>query len=1045
MIVLTKSTTPVQFNISSSTGFNHTGTTTANAATFVTIPSNLQVRESNYTYRHLGLHVTSSPSQPISVVLVGYTSTPRSTYLALPCHDQPTDEYIYYGMSNDGGQNTNPYTFYSQILLVGCRDNTTVTITPTQTIQLPQDPQESNSAIVTIIEGTSYTVTLHSLQTLLIAVQYEDLSGTKIVSNYPLTVVGGHDCTLVPQPYGDCDPIATQAPPTLNWGTQFLLTPLQNRTNGQSFKLIASENDTNVNITCHQSLNINSVSAGQVIIFDVSASLFCYVHCSHPCYIAELAFGRHYPFFDASYGDPLLMTVPPIRQYPHSVTFTTLPEMPTNFYSIAVPADAYFNGTVIINGVLTISNWFLILDSNGVISGYGYTTAANGSYTISHSHPNGKIYVSVYGFMLFGGYGYPAGMLLNSLANATFIDSSSYLSLSQYTSTVITTTTVFTTGYMLTPTETIDSSSTACTEFIITTNILTTTVTANNVGSIISCDYSTMFVPMPTIKTTSFDIVPTNVICPSNGDVISVTVTETTPVITNCMCDTGSLANYFTTPSTGSIAHTVITTSTINNLMSSSDYATVFATTTENTKISPITYATTHSTTEQSETMTLPTITSIQTMGVISSCDFSTVFISTSIITTSSFHIVPTTTICPTNGDVISVTITETTSAITNCICNTGSLVNYFTTDTTAVDFTHAVTTTLTNSDTVIKTSSCDQTTVFVPIVTSIDCLEKTDISPTTTISSIESQMPTTSNTITAISVQTMDVSSSYDTHSTNEASTSLTTITSSYPDDNTPSRTDDISMDSSKPTTDHILTTTLVITASCTSTNFDTTTSSDKAVRPSNNVIGTSSKVTDTTSALGGSMALIIIIIIVICIIVAIVSYKVGMKRGKSQVNFQNTDVSMVQMSHSNVMALHNVVSEHNDSEYEDMAPPEQIVQFTEPNISSLMIESLNTQSLPAYENIDSLYEPMASPEQVQFTETEMLSSMEDNSGDHTAPTYHGSTSINTNDSNFTPYFTLSTQTIKEPSVYDTISHPLPPLPSSEIIGATFSPPIDL
>ena len=62
MIVLTRSFSPVQFNISSSTGYNFTGTTTANAATFVTIPSSLQVRESNYTYRHLGLHVRSSPS-----------------------------------------------------------------------------------------------------------------------------------------------------------------------------------------------------------------------------------------------------------------------------------------------------------------------------------------------------------------------------------------------------------------------------------------------------------------------------------------------------------------------------------------------------------------------------------------------------------------------------------------------------------------------------------------------------------------------------------------------------------------------------------------------------------------------------------------------------------------------------------------------------------------------------------------------------------------------------------------------------------------------
>ena len=39
---------------------------------------------------------------------------------------------------------------------------------------------------------------------------------------------------------------------------------------------------------------------------------------------------------------------------------------------------------------------------------------ANGNYTISHSHPNGKVYVSVYGFHSRGGYGYTAGMLLKS-------------------------------------------------------------------------------------------------------------------------------------------------------------------------------------------------------------------------------------------------------------------------------------------------------------------------------------------------------------------------------------------------------------------------------------------------------------------------------------------------------------------------------------------------------------------------------------------------------------------------------------------------------
>ena len=236
MIVLTKSSSPVQFNISSLTGYSYTGTTTANAATFVTIPSSLQVRGSSYIYRHHGLHVRSSPSQPISIVMVGYTNAPRSTYLALPCHDQPTDEYVYYGISHESKLNN----YYGQILLVGCKDNTTVTITPTQNIQLPQNVQEDESNIVNITSGTNYTATLHALQTLLIAAEFVNLSGTKIVSNYPLTVIGGHQCATVPVLYSYCDPISTQVPPTINWGTQFLLTPLQNRSNGQRYKLITS-------------------------------------------------------------------------------------------------------------------------------------------------------------------------------------------------------------------------------------------------------------------------------------------------------------------------------------------------------------------------------------------------------------------------------------------------------------------------------------------------------------------------------------------------------------------------------------------------------------------------------------------------------------------------------------------------------------------------------------------------------------------------------------------------------------------------------------
>ena len=129
-----------------------------------------------------------------------------------------------------------------------------------------------------------------------------------------------------------------------------------------------------MSISCPQNnTNVTLNFSGDIITFDTNFGHFCYVLCSIKCYIASLALSHDYPMPNG-YGDPLLMTVPPIRQYPHNVTFTTLPEMPTNHYSIAIPADTYYNGTVVINGTLTTLNFTPIYDVYGTVIGYGYNT-----------------------------------------------------------------------------------------------------------------------------------------------------------------------------------------------------------------------------------------------------------------------------------------------------------------------------------------------------------------------------------------------------------------------------------------------------------------------------------------------------------------------------------------------------------------------------------------------------------------------------------------------------------------------------------------------
>ena len=109
------------------------------------------------------------------------------------------------------------------------------------------------------------------------------------------------------------------------------------------------------------------------------------------------------------------MTISPLEQYIHSVTFSSFETIPKNYFSILVPNDQYFNQTYLYNGFTLTPTWTTIYYPNGSIAGYGYSTQFNDTLTINHCNVNGGIFVTVYGFLYDGAYGYTEGMKLNPI------------------------------------------------------------------------------------------------------------------------------------------------------------------------------------------------------------------------------------------------------------------------------------------------------------------------------------------------------------------------------------------------------------------------------------------------------------------------------------------------------------------------------------------------------------------------------------------------------------------------------------------------------
>ena len=405
-------TTPVTFKVTSlDNNFSYEGNTSYHNPHKVSIPASYEVLDNTYSWRRKGLKVYSLYTEQISVIAWSYrTEEDFMSYLALPCHKQPTTQYTYYVVSTFGWSDRT-----SQFMIIGCLNNSNVTIIPNNDITVPSDPQDSASVNIIVSAGHSFNFVLHSLQTFLVFKPHVDLTGTKIISDSPLTIISGHEAARVPAGTFDTDPIVTQLTPTLTWGKSFLLPPHMGRSNGQIYKVIATNSKTNAIKTCGINYTTEHIKFDENNInwFYTSNNVFCSIISDQPIYVAQIGVGTQYA--GGKFGDPSLNTVPPIEQYEYSIQFSALLSSGTSYYTVVVPNDVYFNYTLLIDNVVTNPPWVVIYASDSSIYGYGYSTSFSNMKTVAHPNPNGKLFVSIYGWRSHEGYSYVGGMKLNPI------------------------------------------------------------------------------------------------------------------------------------------------------------------------------------------------------------------------------------------------------------------------------------------------------------------------------------------------------------------------------------------------------------------------------------------------------------------------------------------------------------------------------------------------------------------------------------------------------------------------------------------------------
>lgn len=355
-------------------GYSESFSITANTITRINLPSNTVVATAQ-TPEQLGIRVVSD--DPVSVYGTNQIQYTTDSFLGLPVSILGT-QYL-----------TVTYSTSAEFGIVSPYDNNVVTITP------------SNSTSLGNAAGVPFDVTLNQGETYLVL--GTDLTGSIVESSLPVSVFSGATCTNIPPGFGYCDHIIQQLPPVSSWGETFVTRPLEGRNNGDTWRFMASQDNTDLFIN-----GTLVTTLGFADYYETNLAVASYIESSNPILATQFANGNTWD--GTSYpGDPFMMIIPPYQQFLGGYTFAT-------------PADGfvnnYFTSSVENDGIpgMTLDGMPLNPVSYAPVSTTTFSAAAfptniNSTYNLTNTNGfTSGLYV--YGFNDDDSYGYPGGLSL---------------------------------------------------------------------------------------------------------------------------------------------------------------------------------------------------------------------------------------------------------------------------------------------------------------------------------------------------------------------------------------------------------------------------------------------------------------------------------------------------------------------------------------------------------------------------------------------------------------------------------------------------------
>ena len=412
LYVTTPERQPVSFTISApGTGYSANGTVEyGEVATFRFNASEYELK--NTSDRGKAIIVRAESDRELTVYGGNLERLASDSFLSLPKQlDQGQSTYKYIVASYNSFLVDEPESF---VAIVAQYDGTLLSITP-----------RVNTMIGTTFTpaGATTNIALQEAETFLIA-DFNDLTGLTVVSNKPLAVLSGQECTNVPPSLNYCDHLVEQVPPVSSWGRQFATAPRKGRQVYNVFRVLASQCSTVVVVNCtsrnttdqNSITNTYQLGEGSFVEFNVLSDQYCFVQGSANILVLQYSIGRE---LDGA-GDPSMTIVPAITQYCTRYSLPTIQSIDgsinfLHYLNIFIPVEFYQQDLIFLDNqpLNSYSLNFTTIEQDGDPLVYAaQVDLTEGVHTLNHTNPAATLGVIMYGFAFGRSYGHPGGLHL---------------------------------------------------------------------------------------------------------------------------------------------------------------------------------------------------------------------------------------------------------------------------------------------------------------------------------------------------------------------------------------------------------------------------------------------------------------------------------------------------------------------------------------------------------------------------------------------------------------------------------------------------------